>query len=86
MRKLRVLCASILLLLGLAACASGGATSEPTSVVPQTSNAPGGVVNPASPGPSDEGGGTGYVGPSAAPAVAPAITTDPNYPAPSVAP
>lgn len=83
MTKLRLFCASILLLLGLAGCTTGGSSSDPTSVAPLASPAASGVTNPASP---NAGSGTGYSAPSQAPAAAPAITADPSYPGPSAAP
>lgn len=78
MTKRRVVCASIGLLLGLAACSSGASgTGEPTSVVPQASPAASGVVNPAA---------SGYPGPSQAPAAVPAGSPSASYPAPSASP
>lgn len=84
MTKLRTLCASIMVLLGLAACSSGAlGTGTPTTVTNQASPAASGVVNPAAPAASD---GTGYVAPEQQPAVAPAITANPSYPGPSASP
>lgn len=84
MTKRRTLCASFVLLLGLTACSSGPiGTGEPTPITNEASPAASGVVNPAAPAASDA---TGYVAPNQAPAVAPAITADPAYPAPSASP
>ena len=85
MNKLRILCASIFLLLGLAACSGTATTGDPTSVAPLASPAASGVANPASPD-AGAGAGTGYVAPSQAPAAAPATTNESPYPGPSASP